>query len=93
MKIDLFTAAEQPRRILASKCTFTDLPRAFSRIKIENCIDILGAVKPYSVYTAAGTFTACPAPTPRYVSQDAGVRAALDPTSATAREGPKNELN
>ena len=37
MEIDLFTAAERPKRILVSKCTFTGRLRAFSRIKIRSC--------------------------------------------------------
>ena len=34
---DLFTAAERPKRFLVSKCTFTALFRALSRIIFWNC--------------------------------------------------------
>ena len=37
MEVDLFTAAERPKRILVSKCTFTGRSRAFSGIKNWFC--------------------------------------------------------
>ena len=32
MRMDLFKAAERPKRILVSKCTFTDIKNALSLI-------------------------------------------------------------
>ena len=42
MKIDLFTAAERPKRILVSKCTFTGRLRAIFSIQIEFRVLVLG---------------------------------------------------
>ena len=36
MKMEPFTAAERPKRILVSKCTLTDRSHTFSRIWYEN---------------------------------------------------------
>ena len=53
--MELFTAAERPKRILVSKCTFTDRSHTFSRIKIETVLVACTGVAGTKVVVVNGT--------------------------------------